>query len=120
MSKKYIGDVVSFVRSEIEPTIETVNNPDLLSGEYEQKTWMHYEDAEREFYSGVWEAESFREVITTTENNEFCHIISGVVRLTDGDGKSQDYKAGDSFIIPAGFEGVWENVGTVKKLFVVS
>ncbi|MCV6454935.1 cupin domain-containing protein [Pseudomonas aeruginosa] len=120
MSKVNIDSVVSFVRSKIEPTIETVNYPGVLSGEYKQKTWNFYNDTSRDFTAGVWEAESCREVLTTTEQNEFCHIISGVVRLTDSDGNSQDYEPGDSFIIPVGFEGVWENVGTVKKLYVLS
>ncbi|MFS2197098.1 cupin domain-containing protein [Pseudomonas sp. Pseusp3] len=119
MNKKHVEDVVSFCRSAVEPAIETVNHANVLSGEYISTTWLHYYDAESGYSVGVWEAGSFREAFIS-EQNEYCHLLEGVVRLTDSEGKSEDYSQGDSFVIPAGFDGVWENIVTVRKYFVIS
>lgn len=116
---KHVEDVVSFVRSGVEPEVDTVSHPDVLSGSYKSKTWTYFSDSESGFCAGVWEAESCRESFFS-EHNEYCHVLEGIVRLTDGEGNSEDYFPGESFVIPAGFSGVWENVGTVKKYFVIS
>ena len=41
------------------------------------------------------------------------------MRLTDATGKVEEYKAGDAFVIPAGFKGAWETVEAVKKFYVI-
>ena len=40
-------------------------------------------------------------------------------RLVSKDGSAKDFRAGDSFIIPNGFEGHWDVVETTKKHFLV-
>ena len=40
--------------------------------------------------------------------NEFCHITRGRVRIEDGAAQRWTFAAGDSFVIPAGFAGVWD------------
>ncbi|WP_158455657.1 cupin domain-containing protein [Pseudomonas fluorescens] len=119
MSNKSVNDVVGFSRSDVEPTEDKINHPDVLSGEYTAKTWLHFSDESRSFISGVWEAEACEENFTS-EQTEFCHILDGYVRLTDRRGISVNYGPGESFVIPAGFSGTWQNVGTVRKLFVIA
>ena len=62
-----------------------------------------------QFFSGIWESSPGKWRVSYAEN-EFCGILSGRVVLTGADGKAQEFKAGDAFIIPAGFEGTWETV----------
>lgn len=119
MKIKQIEDVVSFSRSGVEPAHETVSHEKVLSGEYKAATWLHFSDEQRGFISGEWEAGACRESFAS-EQDEFCHILDGHVRLTDDHGNSVHYGPGESFVIPAGFSGVWENIGTVKKLFVIA
>ncbi|WP_343560157.1 cupin domain-containing protein [Kiloniella sp. b19] len=54
-----------------------------------------------------------------TGKDEFCYIVSGHCRLIDKNGQAQDFKTGDSFMIPNGFEGYWEVVETTTKHFVI-
>jgi hypothetical protein len=51
--------------------------------------------------------------------SELCHLIRGRVRLEDDSARSWTFEAGDSFVIPAGFVGVWEVQESVKKLYVI-
>ena len=39
--------------------------------------------------------------------------------LTGADGKAQEFKTGDAFIIPAGFEGTWETIEPVRKWYAI-
>jgi len=48
-----------------------------------------------------------------------CHILEGDVRLTDGSGQAREFGAGDSFVVAAGFDGIWDNLTTVRKVFFI-
>ena len=54
------------------------------------------------------------------QNNELCTILEGSVKVTDGNGKINEFKAGDSFVISYGTESTWTVEDSVKKIFVVS
>lgn len=115
---KHIADVVAFSTSQTAAVEEILDHPNALSGPFTAKTWPHYKDGTGEFTAGVWEAEASKEAFAS-EHEEFCHILNGTVRLTDKKGESRDYGVNETFVIPLGFAGVWENIGTVKKLFVI-
>ncbi|UZE25978.1 cupin domain-containing protein [Pseudomonas sp. B21-056] len=119
MNDKCLHRIVGFTHSEVTPAKDIINHSGVLSGQYASTTWMHYSDEQKGFMSGQWEAEACREQFHA-EQTEFCHILSGIVRLTDEQGRMDEFKEGESFVIPVGFSGVWENVGTVKKLFVIA
>jgi uncharacterized protein len=50
---------------------------------------------------------------------EFCHILSGLVEITENGGAPVRYGPGDSFLMKPGFVGVWKTIETVKKIFVI-
>src|SRR5262249_11534350 len=71
--------------------------------------------------AGCWPRASgqpYKAEVNYTED-EFCYILEGKVRLPDSAGKVEEYKAGDAFVIPTGFKGVWETVEAVKKYYVI-
>jgi hypothetical protein len=39
--------------------------------------------------------------------DEACFVIRGSVILTDSDGRSGTFKAGEGFLLPRGFRGIW-------------
>ncbi len=51
--------------------------------------------------------------------NEFCHLTRGRIRIADASGQQWTFKAGDSFVIPAGFAGTWEVLEPTAKLYVI-
>ena len=56
--------------------------------------------------------------ISYTEE-EFCYILEGRIRLIDSTGAKLEFGQGSAFVIPAGFEGIWETLAPVKKLYTI-
>ncbi|MEZ0017391.1 putative cupin superfamily protein [Sinorhizobium fredii] len=49
---------------------------------------------------------------------ESCHILQGVVELTENGKEPVIYRAGDSFAMKPGYVGVWKTIETVRKIYV--
>lgn len=70
--------------------------------------------------SGVWECAPCREEIESYPVNEMMSVISGSVTLTDADGRSQTFTAGDVFFIPKGTKCVWHITETLRKFYMIA
>lgn len=70
--------------------------------------------------TGVWECAPCREEIDSYPVHEMMTVISGEVRLTDADGKSETYRAGDTFFIPRGTCCVWEITEKLRKFYMIA
>jgi hypothetical protein len=81
-------------------------------------THVWYIDPGNKLCAGFWASADFHGPVSYSED-EFCTLIAGEVRLTDASGHAETYRAGDSFLIPSGFTGVWETVMPVRKFFVI-
>lgn len=67
---------------------------------------------------GVWEAGPS---VTRLENypyTEYCLMISGHLVITNLDGTRSEFRAGDTFVMPKGWTGVWDIHERMKKQFV--
>jgi hypothetical protein len=78
-----------------------------------------YVGANGHFFCGIWESTVGAWEVNYTEE-ELCVLLAGKVRLIARDGETREFKAGDSFISPAGFIGVWETLEPVRKLYAVA
>ncbi len=111
--------VADLARFGVTPADEIPIRPDpakVLSGAPEQTAWNHFTDATGQFSAGLWEGRPGRWKVSFTEN-EFCHLLSGVVVVRDEAGGEVTFRAGDSFVMPARFVGTWEVVETARKLY---
>lgn len=92
----------------------------LLRGDPRFETRNHYTDATGQFFSGVWSAGvgAWR-VVYAAHEEEFCQLLEGEVVLTDADGRQTRLQAGESFVVPGGYQGIWENLTPVRKLYVI-
>jgi uncharacterized protein len=90
----------------------------LLEGNPRQTVWMQYTDPSGKFMVGIWHSERGRWTILYTEE-EFCRILEGVSVMTDQAGNQVTVRAGDEFVIPAGFRGTWEVLEPTRKRFVI-
>ncbi len=77
-----------------------------------------YADPTRAFSAGFWSSGVWSAEVSYTED-EFCHLLEGTVVLTDAAGHTETYQAGDAFLIPAGFKGVWSSLAPVRKFYVI-
>ena len=51
--------------------------------------------------------------------DEFVWVLSGKLILTYADGKSQEFVAGDSLVVPKGFTGTWQMLGNYREFIVI-
>ena len=90
----------------------------IVSGNPRQRVWSHYTDTDQKFSVGIWECEPGAWRIHYTEE-EYCRVMMGRSRLTNADGVVREVTAGDEFVIPRGFEGVWEVIERTRKVYVI-
>jgi len=90
----------------------------LLAGSPEQLARNYFSDSGGRFFAGVWESTPGKWRVRYSEN-EFCHITRGRVRIEHESGRSWTFSAGSSFVIPVGFNGVWEVLEPMAKLYVI-
>ena len=90
----------------------------LISGQPMQAVANAYSDPGEAFHCGVWEGDIGAWRVHYTEH-EFCHMLAGRVRIVDDEGDERIVAAGDSFVIPAGFSGIWEVLEPARKLYAV-
>lgn len=70
------------------------------------------------FSVGVWQCTPGKWRVTYAQD-ELSVMLAGRLLITDPDGKSRRFGAGDSFAVPAGFRGTWEVMETVRRIFAV-
>ena len=110
--------IVDFATGAAETTHSKPPVERLLAGNPEQVARNYFSDSGGRFFAGVWESTPGRWRVRYTEN-EFCHLTRGRIRIEDSAGRQWTFKAGDSFVIPAGFAGTWEVIEPTAKLYVI-
>jgi hypothetical protein len=90
----------------------------LLAGDPRQRIWNLYAESSGQFFAGRWASTPGRWRVKYTEH-EFCHVLSGRMQITAADGTSWSFSAGDSFVVPAGFDGTWEVLEASVKLYAI-
>ncbi|WP_397450577.1 cupin domain-containing protein [Pseudomonas sp. NA-150] len=112
-----IESIVDFSQESMEPERYLPAQDKILKGNPEQVIYQHYNSPCGQFGAGVWEGESGQWKVKFTEH-EYCEIVQGVSVLRDGNGGAKTVRAGDRFVIPAGFEGTWEVLEHCRKIYV--
>lgn len=90
----------------------------LMAGNPVQVVQNLFSDASNQFFAGFWESSPGKWRIRYTEN-EFCHLLAGRIRIADESGRTWTFAAGASFVVPAGFSGVWEVIEPARKLYAI-
>jgi uncharacterized cupin superfamily protein len=90
----------------------------LVSGSPQQTVSNVFTDSTGQFFAGRWSSTRGRWRVRYTEN-ELCVMMAGRVVLTSDDGTVFSAGAGDAFVVPAGFSGIWEVVVDCTKIYAV-
>jgi uncharacterized protein len=91
----------------------------LIAGDPDFLTWALDSSRGGEVRTGVWEATPGETLSIKGGSFEFCHILDGVVELTEEGQSPVTYRKGDSFIMRPGYRGVWKTIETVRKIYVI-
>jgi len=114
------SQVISFAQQMTVPEASRPAAERIISGDPQQITWNHYSDPTGQFHAGIWQGEiGSWHVQYGPREEELCTIIEGRVRLTDAEGRAQEFAPGATFVVPGGFIGVWENLTRVRKVYAV-
>ncbi|WP_293867456.1 cupin domain-containing protein [uncultured Alsobacter sp.] len=102
-----------------EPKISKALPERLVAGDPTFRTWAQDSSRDGTVRTGVWEATAGETISIKGETFEFCHILDGILQLTEDGGEPVTYRKGDSFVMKPGFRGVWKTIETVRKIYVV-
>lgn len=111
----------ALVRFDAPPTAGDASLPPadrLVSGHPLQTVNNVYSDPSGRFHAGTWACDVGAWRVEYTEH-EFCQLLEGRVRLTDDEGRVTELGAGDAFVIPAGFRGLWETLTPCRKVYAI-
>ena len=84
----------------------------------EQHARNLYSDGTGRFHTGIWRSSVGAWRVSYTEN-ELCVLTQGRVRLTTDDGRSWTFGPGECFVVPAGFNGLWETLEPARKFYAI-
>jgi uncharacterized protein len=97
---------------------EAVASERVIAGHPVQTIANVYSSADQAFHCGVWKGGAGAWRVRYSEH-EFCHMLAGRIRIVGDDDSELMVAAGDSFVIPAGFSGIWEVLEAARKLYAV-
>ena len=84
-----------------------------------QHTHEYFENATGEFTVGVWHTTGYHRKLIDFPRYELMHLLEGAVTFTDDLGKSQTFKAGDTFFVPLGTPNSWKSEGYLRKIYCI-
>lgn len=98
---------------------QSKSDPDrLIAGDPSFTTWAVDASRDGQVDTGIWEATPGTTRSIKGEAFEFCHILEGVVELTEDGHDPVIYRAGDSFVMKPGYVGTWRTIEKVRKIYV--
>lgn len=93
---------------------------EFTSGDRTERECQYYANADETILAGVWECAPSKIHTDAYPVDELMTVISGSVTLTNADGSSETFTAGDSFFIAKGTKCVWHITETLKKFYMIA
>jgi uncharacterized cupin superfamily protein len=113
-----IATIIDFAQSRATAEHYRPAREKVLKGDPAQSVINHYGSPCGQFNAGIWEGAVGQWTINYTEH-EYCEILQGVSVIRDAEGNGKTVRAGDRFVIPAGFSGTWEVLEDSRKVYVI-
>ena len=107
--------VKDIVRISDEVAVESYQHSD---SKIPQNVTSHYVGHDDNFAFGWWDSGAGTWDVNFTED-ETCEFLEGDVTITDKNGDSRSFSAGDIICMPAGFQGQWTVPKYIKKIYTV-
>ncbi len=112
--------LIAFSTAVTEPSYDHPKQGRLVSGNPLRTTREHYSNVSGEVSCGVWSCEvgAWR-IVFDERSDEYFHVLSGRIRISDSAGNATEFGPGDACVIPAGFTGTFEVLEPVTKHYVM-
>ena len=97
-----------------------VTDPFVIQGEPPvQHDNMAFTNDAGNMFVGMWDSTAFESEMRPFPCYEFVQLLQGEITITENDGTTQLFKAGDAFLIPEGTICSWKTNGYVKKFYCI-
>ena len=73
----------------------------------------------KNMFVGLWDSEALDSEMCPFPRHEFVQMLDGEVIITEEDGTTRIFKAGDTFFTPKGTVCSWKVNGYVKKFYAI-
>ena len=90
----------------------------VVEGDPHHQTQLRFSSPDGKLIAGTWTSTPGK-WFAFADRDEFCVLLSGHIKLIGEDGVEQEFREGDSFLIPNGFRGYWHVLETTTKHFVI-
>ena len=97
-----------------------VDSGDFTTNDRTELISHHYTTADRSIMTGVWECAPCKEEIDAYPVHEMMTVLDGSVTVTDADGQTETYEAGDTFFIPKGTPCTWKITKKMRKFYMIA
>lgn len=113
-----IPALIDFTSALGESVLDHPREDRRVAGIPDRYTWELYEKPGCSI--GIWSCTpgAWRIVFPPTRE-EYFHVLEGRLRITSATGDAHIFGPGEACVIPAGFEGVFEVIETVRKHYVL-
>ncbi|MFH7042264.1 cupin domain-containing protein [Paucibacter sp. JuS9] len=85
----------------------------------DEDDWCALQGSSKGHLVGWWEGKVGAVSFPATATDEVVWLAEGRVALTDVEGGRVEFRAGEAYLLPAGFAGRWETLEDAKKLYVL-
>ncbi len=79
---------------------------------------IEYRSEDRKFSVGLWQSEPGILKTDAYPHDEYCLVLEGNLVVTNRSGSRDEFKPGDTFVIPKGWAGTWNMTTRFKKQYV--
>lgn len=97
------------------PSVSHDPSDTAIEGARYPSGYTAYKDPSGVFTAGVWACDAGTLKIEDLAIDEACYLIMGEVVITDSQGNSERFVAGDAFVLHRGFVGTWHMPVPIKK-----
>ena len=90
----------------------------LVAGQLNMRVATLFEG--KELHASIFESTPAKTNHRTrpTDGDEFVSVLSGKLILTEPNGTVQEFRPGDSLVLPMGYTGTWEMQGDYRELAI--
>lgn len=97
------------------PRVEHDASDTPLAGAEYPRSYCAFVSPDGKYTANVWACDSGTLRIDDLSTDEACFLIEGSVEIIDDAGNREIYRAGDAFLLPKGFSGIWHMPEPVVK-----
>jgi uncharacterized cupin superfamily protein len=98
------------------PSEMVVQGGGAFDGSY--TSTIGYRSEDRKFTVALWESGPGVLKTDAYPHDEYCLVLEGHLIVTNRSGRREEFRPGDTFVIPKGWAGTWNMTTRFKKQYV--